>query len=543
MKKVNFLKSIFTILVALIFIKNGYGQNTCKEVIGYYPSWQWYDRSKLVNPQTIQYSKYTIINYAFLYPMPDGNLTITDLWADKNLLLGNINWSVAPAGYDTGYDLGNPSYHHPNTSLIYYAHQAGTKVMISLGGWTLSDNFPSVAADSQKRTNFAHSCNQLVRLYDVDGIDIDWEYPGFVDHSGTPNDITNFSLLLQEVRDSLDAMEVVTGKSLMLTAAFSADPSKMDDIDWNTVVPILDYINLMSYDFFGAFSSETNHNSPLYAPASGDTNFNCHNAIQRLKNQYNVPANKLNLGVAFYGRSAKTVGSAGLHVPTTGATDQVTFSIDDGSPQYYNILAQMNLFTSHWDANAQVPYLTGNGSLNTFVSYDDEKSIGLKGQYIVDEELAGAIIWEITGDYLETSPGSGIIGSTPLIDTLNLSLCHAPTVIDTTGNGGGTDTTGTGGSGGTGVDSTGTDSTQVGLIEKDFKPVLFYPNPTNGVVNLFYNDQMVFDKVSVLNLSGQVIFWSVQPETKIDLSEFDPGIYFLKIESESNVYTYKIIKR
>ena len=78
--------------------------NPCKEVVGYYPNWQWYDRNKLVNPQTIDYSKYSILNYSFFEPLANGTIKITDPWADKNLLLGPINWAVAPAGYDSSYD-------------------------------------------------------------------------------------------------------------------------------------------------------------------------------------------------------------------------------------------------------------------------------------------------------------------------------------------------------------------------------------------------------------------------------------------------------
>ena len=60
---------------------------TCKEVVGYYPNWQWYDRNKLVKPATINYEKYSILNYCFFNPQSNGTIQITDPWADKNLLL------------------------------------------------------------------------------------------------------------------------------------------------------------------------------------------------------------------------------------------------------------------------------------------------------------------------------------------------------------------------------------------------------------------------------------------------------------------------
>ncbi len=497
-------------------------QNNCKEVIGYYPGWQWYDRNKLVNPATIDYSQYTIINYAFLYPLVDGTITLTDPWGDKNLLLGSINWAVAPAGYDSAFDLGNPAYHNPNTSLIHYAHLNNTSVMISLGGWTLSNDFSAIAADPSKRSNFAHWCNELVRIYDIDGIDIDWEYPGFVDHGGTPDDITNYTLLLQEVRDSLDYAEIQLSKNLMLTAAFSADPDKMDDIEWDEIVPVLDFINLMSYDFFGAFSSETNHNSPLYTPASGNPNFNSNSAIERLINVYNVPSDKINLGVAFYGRSAKTQGSACLHCPTTGDADLLTFAADEGTPLYYNILQTMDQFDYQWDSNAEVPYLTGSGSLNTFLSFDNEESIGLKGQYIVDNNLAGAIIWEITGDYIETSPGSGIISGTPLADTLNLALCNPPTNTDSS--------------------STDTTSTSHILNRLNQSPTTFYPNPTTDKIFIKTSSTNTLIQVKLFDLKGNLIFESIQNISEIDLSNFESGIYFIHYQTQFESNIIKVIK-
>lgn len=482
----------------------------CKEVIGYYPGWQWYDRTKLVRPETIHYSKYTIINYAFLYPLPDGTITITDPWGDKNLLLGSINWSLAPAGYDSSFDLGNPAFHNPGTSLIYHAHEQGVPVLISLGGWTLSSNFPGVAADPVKRANFAHWCNELVRIYDIDGIDIDWEYPGFADHAGTPQDEQNFTLLLDIVRDSLDALEPLVGKSLMLTAAVTADPAKMEDVEWNNIVPLLDYINLMSYDFFGAFSPETNHNAPLYAPAAGDPDFNCHSAVQHLIEDYGVPAEKLNMGVAFYGRSVTTPGASSLHTPNTGAADLVTFAADEGTPLYYNVLNSLTSFQYNWDEQAQVPYLTGLGGLNTFLSFDDEKSIGLKGQYIVDHGLAGAIIWEITGDYIETAPGSGVISNTPLTDTLNLSLCHAPT-----------DTTSGGGSGG---------DPDASVIEVN-DLIQIYPNPAQDFVIIKANN--MFAQVRLYDINGNLVCTYDELPKLIPTDVLLPGIYLIELRHQS----------
>lgn len=386
---------------------------TCKEIVGYYPNWQWYDRNKLVRPQTIAYSKYSIINYCFFSPQPNGTINSTDAWADENLLLGQPNW--AQGGY------------YPNTSIVDLAHQNNVKIIPSIGGWTLSDNFPAIAADPTKRATFAQACVNLIQTYNFDGIDLDWEYPGYSEHSGTPQDKANFNLLLQAVRTAIDNYGIAHNKTMLLTIAVGAAQDRMDDVDWPVVSSLVDIINLMSYDFFGAWDANANHNAPLYAPTQGDPTFNGDAAVTKLTNFYNVPANKITLGVAFYGRTSKTNGTPALFGSNNGSVDASTFPEDEGSPLYYNVLKKMNLFTSHWDNTAKVPYLTGNGSLNTFVSYDDEQSIELKAQYIVNKNLRGAIIWEITGDYIETAPGSGVIASTPLVNKLTSVFCNSTT--------------------------------------------------------------------------------------------------------------------
>lgn len=380
----------------------------CKEVVGYYPGWQWYDRAQLVRPATIDYSKYTIINYAFFAPDANGVISGFDPWGDENLLLGQINWSTTP-----------PSY-YPNTSLIDLAHNNNVKVLVSIGGWTLSNNFPGIAADAVKRQTFAQSCVNLLQTYGFDGIDLDWEYPGYAPHNGTPADKVNFTLLLQAVRTAIDAYGATVGKQYLLTAAVSSAPSNAANVEWDNVTPLLDMINLMSYDYFGSWDPISNHNAPLYAPTLGDPAFNVNAGFTMLTNTYNVPPNKINIGVAFYGRSFRQC--AGLHQPHTGSDTQ-TFWQDEGTPQYYNVLNNLSLFNQNWDTQAQVPYLTGSGSLQTVVSYDNPQSIALKAQYAVNNNARGVIIWEITGDYIETAPNSGIIAGTPLADTLNAVLC------------------------------------------------------------------------------------------------------------------------
>jgi chitinase len=271
------------LLALTLLIAFGVNGQPCKEVVGYYPDWQYYDRSTLLKPEKLDYSKYTVINYAFFNPQANATVVTGDSWATDNILLGPDVWS--------------PTYYHDSTkSLPYLCKANGVKCLLSIGGWTWSTNFPTIAGSASLRTAFAHNCTDLVRQYKLDGIDIDWEYPA-------AGDKNNYTLLMQQLRDSLDAYGLVNnGRTYLLTGAYPAGPANIANYDWANLVPIIDMFNLMAYDFFGQWDANANHNAPLYAPTQGTNTFNCDAAVTLLTQTYNVPANKINMGIAFYGR-------------------------------------------------------------------------------------------------------------------------------------------------------------------------------------------------------------------------------------------------
>ena len=484
------------ICMSLLFAFKGVAQN-CYEVVGYYPNWQWYDRNKLVTPNTIDYSKYTILNYAFLVPEADGTISLFDPWADENLLLGQIDWSTGG--------------HFPNTSLIDIAHSNGVKVLPSIGGFTLSNNFPGIAADPNKRAIFAQSCVTLIQMYKFDGIDLDWEYPGFADHSGTPQDKANFPLLLQDIRTAIDNYGASIGKTMLLTAAVGAAEVRMENVDWPAVEPLLDIINLMSYDYFGTWDATTNHNAPLFAPSQGDVTFNLEHSVNKLIIDYGVNPNKLTAGVPFYGRTTKTNSTPVLHGPSTGVADNITFQEDEGTPLYYNVLQKLSLFNENWDNVAKVPYLTGKDGLNTFISYDDLQSIELKAQFIVEKQLRGAIIWEITGDYIETFPGSGQVSGTPLVSKLNDVFCnYIPGNLD------------------------------VNSIDHAVGTV--YPNPAINAITI-QGDSYLGTEIELVDLKGSFLFRQKMTHTiqSVNLDNVSPGSYMVKVITQNSIDYHKLI--
>ena len=156
-----------------------------KTIIGYYASWQWYDRNGLAEPAAFDFTKITRANFAFFQITPDGYIYGTDNWADPITLFGFYDWMAEEGSGVHEYC----SWDAPNTpptcmthkyeeGLIYLAHQAGAEVYPSIGGWSLSDPFPVMAADAESRATFASQCVDLIKNYNFDGIDLDWEYPG-----------------------------------------------------------------------------------------------------------------------------------------------------------------------------------------------------------------------------------------------------------------------------------------------------------------------------------------------------------------------------
>lgn len=482
------MKKPLAVFILVLLFSNLYAQSQ-KTIVGYYPNWQWYDRAGLINPETIQYEKYSIINYAFFSPQVDGSIALTDSWADENLLLGPMIWWPDP--------------HNDSTkSLPYLAHQAGVKVLPSIGGWTLSYNFSSIAADPVKRQNFANSCVELIQTYNFDGIDMDWEYPGYEPNNGTPADKQNFTLLLQDIRTALDELENTTGKYYLLTSCFGASQVRMDFVEWENVVPLVDIVNLMTYDFHGSWDTLSNHHTPLYSPEVGNPEWCFDGAFTNLTQEYNVPAEKINIGIAFYGKAlANCTELYGSHTGYDGST----FWEDEGQPLYYNIMKKMDQFSYYWDDQVKCPYLLGN-SINTFVTFDNPESVAYKANYVKENNAKGIIIWEITGDYLETSPGSGVIAGTPLIDTI-----HA--VFDQ-------------------ITST--------YIQKD-NDISLFPNPASEYVTITSASNIV--RLQVFTIDGTLIHNEPIHSKKhtIDLNDFNPGIYLFKIQTESESRTKRII--
>lgn len=381
-------------LVAFVVLHSGIAsaESLHKDIVGYFPSWKWNYPGKVVSPKDIAFDKLTIVNYAFFAPRLDGSISGINPTGDSLYLR---------CGGDTG--------------IVSLAHARGVKVMLSVGGWDDSENFPAIASTESLRTAFAHACVGAVQEYKFDGIDIDWEFPGFVEHRGTPADMHNCTLLFRTVRDSLNACSRAVGRSLLLTAALPAGKAMAQNFEMQELTDLLDFINLMTYDFTGAWDPLSYYNSPLYAPAGADSARSVAGAFALYHRTYGVPAEKINLGIPFYGKAFASC--SGPNRPHKGA-DTVHFPVHGAV--FSAIVRLMPHFVRHWDEQAQVPYLTSD-AWNTMVSYDDEQSVAAKAQYVIDNGARGVMIWELTDDVMPD-------GSEPLLEAIAAKFRTQPAI-------------------------------------------------------------------------------------------------------------------
>ncbi|KZN38909.1 hypothetical protein N480_11810 [Pseudoalteromonas luteoviolacea S2607] len=286
------------------------------------------------------------------------------------------------------------------------------KIIPSVGGWTLSDPFYFMA-DDVKRKTFVESCRKFLRTWQFwDGIDIDWEFPGVAaanPNLGSPSDGDTYIKLMRELRTMLDEEEARTGRKYELTSAINVGYDKLDKVNYGEAIKYMDYILMMSYDYFGAWDLEgLGHQTAVYPsdfkPSDKrTTHYNLKTGIDLLKAQ-GVPGNKLVAGVAMYGRGwtgvEYTSGTHHMQGKATGPSAPAdAFKLEPGTLMYANIAqwAKHPDWESHYDTVAQAAYIY-RPSTGDLISYDDQRSITAKGQLVQQEGLGGMFGWEIDTD-------------------------------------------------------------------------------------------------------------------------------------------------
>lgn len=451
-------------VVFLLLVSDGGGQSVNAatkseddpyKIVAYYPSWSAYGRDFQV--WEIDASKVSHINYAFanicwdgrhgnpdpaspnpqtwscqdengVIDVPNGSIVMGDPWIDAQKSNPGDTWDEPLRG--NFKQLQKLKEEHPHL-----------KTLISVGGWSWSNRFSDVAATKETRENFANSAVDFIRQYGFDGVDIDWEYPvsgGLPGNSRRPEDKENHVLLLQEVRNKLNEAGQEDGKEYLVTIASGASSEYVENNKLAEIAEVVDWINIMTYDFNGGWQNTSGHNAPLYFdPAAADSElptpeqFNVESAVDGHLHA-GVPANKLVLGMPFYGRGWMNCEEANhgeyqhCSPPQDGTWENGVFDFSDIEDNYVN----KNGYQRYWNDVAKVPFLY-NAANGAFITYDDAESFQHKTDFIKANNLAGSMFWEVSGDrngtlltalakQLKFEPGKGQYPEEPSLAPRNI---------------------------------------------------------------------------------------------------------------------------
>ncbi|MFB6832726.1 glycosyl hydrolase family 18 protein [Streptomyces hydrogenans] len=351
--------------------------------LGYFTNWGVYGRNYHVKNIVTSgsASKITHINYAF-GNVQGGKCTIGDAYADYDKAY------TADQSVDGVADTWDqPLRGNFNQLRKLKKAYPNIKVLWSFGGWTWSGGFGQAV---QNPTAFAQSCYDLVedpRWADVfDGIDLDWEYPNACGLTCDTSGAASFKNMMQ-------AMRAKFGANNLVTAAVTADASaggKIDAADYAGAAPYYDWLNVMTYDFFGAWDAKgpTAPHSPLTSYAGiPQAGFNSAEAIAKFKAK-GVPANKLLLGIGFYGRGWTGVTQS---APGGTATGPAQGTYEQGIEDYKVLKASC-------PSNGTVAGTAYAHCGTNWWSYDTPATVNSKMSWAKNQGLGGAFFWEFSGD-------------------------------------------------------------------------------------------------------------------------------------------------
>ncbi|MCU6670869.1 glycosyl hydrolase family 18 protein [Enterobacteriaceae bacterium H4N4] len=390
-----------------------YAKHSDKVVAAYYPEWGVYDRQFSIDK--IPADNVNHIIYGFI-PICGDDINASAgnaLEALKKACKGREDYTVAihdpwaalqmpqkgVANYDDAYK-GT----YGQMMALKKAHP-GLKILPSIGGWTLSDPFFRMH-DNVLRARFVSSVKEFLQTWKFyDGVDIDWEFPGGGGENpalGNPAvDKETYTLLMHDLRAMLNELSAQTGRTYELTSAIGAGPAKIANVDYNAAQKYMDYIFLMSYDFYGSWSmSDLGHQTGVYAPSWKPDSINTDGSVNAMLAQ-GVQPGKIVVGAAMYGRGWTGVHGYTGNNPFTGtATGAIPGTWESGIVDYRQIVNKYKGqpgWEYHYDTEAEAPYLF-NKSSGMLITYDDARSVAAKGQYVLNKNLGGLFAWSMESD-------------------------------------------------------------------------------------------------------------------------------------------------
>ena len=329
--------------------------------IGYYPDWgKWHKPAYTVDK--VPYEKLSHVLWSFITPNTDGSL--------------HGDAADDPSALD---------------SMVTLAHAVGTKVVLSLGGGSQSENFAPVAKDNTLRQKFIGNLVNFVKDHNLDGLDMDWEW----EYNPVPDqDTIAYNKLLTELREALP-------KDKSLSAALPCSRYYGKYFTPEVLVKNLDWFGFMTYDMTGNWDEKARFDSPLY-PHDDYTTWSWQQTAEYWSGR-GVPATKMVFGVPSFGFEFQ------------GATGPGTNFIKAAQIPYREIAAHTD-WNFYFDSVAVVPYAI---SANSYTTFDNPHSAAEKARWVKEKGYVGIMVWEVSHDYIE---GVG----NPILDSL-ASVLRDPT--------------------------------------------------------------------------------------------------------------------
>ncbi|WP_318454065.1 glycoside hydrolase family 18 protein [Photobacterium leiognathi] len=418
------MKAILPFAIAAVFSSASVNAQA-PVVAGYFADWQYNNEANPYTVKDIPADKLTHVIYAFLSmcgPHQGASEAVQKQIAaackDKAPFSAVIVDQVSALEKDFGPTKAKVDYKGHFAQLKdLKAEKPELKILPSFGGWTMSEPFHAMAKDKAAIEHFSKTAVELIAQYDFfDGIDLDWEYPGGGGLTTSPwNPETKLSdeqkaaekeaytHLVKTLRSELDSLEKKTGRDYELSTAVGVG-SKAESIDWAAVAPYLTNMFAMTYDYLGGWGTQTGHLTNLHATDNGWWGMGTDVFVNKMI-ELGIPANKLVVGAAFYGRGWEgTKGFDGKVLPKElSSAKGASFGTSDTEPGFFMYWDLKRNYTeaqgyiAGYDDKAEAPYLW-NAEKQVFISYDDPRSVKAKADWVKQNKLAGLFVWDLSGD-------------------------------------------------------------------------------------------------------------------------------------------------
>ncbi|QDV35607.1 glycoside hydrolase family 18 protein [Tautonia plasticadhaerens] len=282
-----------------------------------------------------------------------------------------------------------PSRGVPNADLARRAHEAGVRMLVSLGGWGWDEEFAAIVADPEAEDRYVEAVLKLVDESDYDGIDLDWEYPD------TEQEVEGFERLVRRFRAGLDAIEEAKWRPMVLTMAASSNPGTLRWLRTGFLLETMDWVNVMTYDFAGDWTDYAGHHSPLFASSKvpGSRRPSTEATMRYLVEERGMPADRLAVGIPLYGRGFAVAE------PYAPAKDAPKARIPQGNYANLHRLLDEEGWTRLWDDETKNPWLVAPDR-SAVIGYDDAESVAIKTEWAMEQGFRGVFFWQVAADRL-----------------------------------------------------------------------------------------------------------------------------------------------